>query len=39
LEELSKLSSDDAAAYTIKLSDSMLERIRLFGINGFNGQQ
>ena len=39
LEELSKLSSDNAAAYTIKLSDSMLERIRLFGGNGFNGQQ
>lgn len=39
LEELSKLSSDDAAAYTIKLSDSMLERIRLFGINGLNSQQ
>lgn len=30
LEELSKFSSDDASAYTIKLSDSMLEKIRLF---------
>src|SRR6188768_1379101 len=30
LEELSHLSSDDASAYTIKLSDSMLEKIRLF---------
>jgi hypothetical protein len=31
LERLSELSSDDASAYTIKLSDSMLEKIRLFG--------
>ena len=30
LEELSKFSSDDASAYTLKLSDSMLEKIRLF---------
>jgi hypothetical protein len=30
LEELSKLSSDDASAYTIKLSDSMIEKIRSF---------
>jgi hypothetical protein len=28
LEELSKFSSDDASAYTLKLSDSMLEKIR-----------
>jgi hypothetical protein len=33
LEELSKLSSDDASAYTIKLSDSLLKTIRLFRSN------
>ncbi|HET7391190.1 MAG TPA: hypothetical protein VFJ51_10235 [Nitrososphaeraceae archaeon] len=32
LEELSKLSSDDASAYTIKLSDPVLEKIRLFRV-------
>ncbi|HEY5631010.1 MAG TPA: hypothetical protein VIR31_02695 [Nitrososphaeraceae archaeon] len=32
LEELSKLSSDDACAYTIKLSDPVLEKIRLFRV-------
>ena len=30
LEELSKFSSDDVSAYTIKLSDSLLKTIRLF---------
>jgi len=37
LEELSKFSSDDASAYTIKLSDSMLEKIRLFQKDNNNG--
>lgn len=30
LEELSKMSSDDAAAYTVKLSESALAAIRAF---------
>ncbi|HYY49456.1 MAG TPA: hypothetical protein VE643_01185 [Nitrososphaeraceae archaeon] len=30
LDELSKLSSDDASAYTIKLSDPLLKAIRSF---------
>jgi hypothetical protein len=30
LDELSKLSSDDASAYTIKLSDPLLNAIRSF---------
>jgi hypothetical protein len=30
LEELSKMSSDDAAAYTVKLSGSVLDAIRSF---------
>ncbi len=30
LEELSKVSSDDAAAYTVKLSESVLSAIRSF---------
>ncbi|AIF83678.1 Glycosyl hydrolase family 14 [Candidatus Nitrososphaera evergladensis SR1] len=30
LEELSKMSSDDAAAYTIKLSENVLAAIRSF---------
>jgi hypothetical protein len=33
LEELSKLSSDDASAYTIKLSDPLLTTIRSFRSN------
>jgi hypothetical protein len=32
LEELSKLTSEDAAAYTIKLSESILAKIRAFTI-------
>jgi hypothetical protein len=30
LEELSKMSSDDAAAYTVKLSGAVLDAIRSF---------
>jgi len=30
LDELSKLSSDDASAYTVKLSDSLLNAVRSF---------
>jgi hypothetical protein len=30
LEELSKMSSDDSAAYTVKLSESVLSAIRSF---------
>jgi hypothetical protein len=36
LEELSKLSTDDSSAYTIKLSDSLLKTIRLFHSNNLN---
>ncbi|HVX01598.1 MAG TPA: hypothetical protein VHA09_00430 [Nitrososphaera sp.] len=32
LEELSKMTSDDAAAYTVKLSDGVLAAIRSFTI-------
>lgn len=39
LEELSKFSSDDASAYTIKLSDAMLEKIRLFQKDNNNGSR
>jgi hypothetical protein len=33
LDELSKLSSDDTSAYTIKLSDTLLKAIRSFPNN------
>ena len=33
LDELSKLSSDDTSAYTIKLSDTLLKAIRSFRSN------